>query len=167
MNPSKLLPTGVFAILFTLTGCQTDTFRARDVVLVEPIPGDAFVYVNDQFAGRGVVEMELWGDVPHRVVVRAEGFETETAFIYPVEKDGGDRLITFGPLRDGGYYYELNKDRLVIELRHELVPETADGFERGSIEAQLDAMMQSGELTLEARAIAERQLDRIFGVGQG
>lgn len=167
MKSPKLLFTCLFPSLIALTGCQTNAFRARDVVLVEPIPGDGFVYVNDTFAGRGPVEVELWGDVPHRVTVRAEGFSSETAFLYPMEKNGGDRLITFGPLRDSGYYYELNTDRLVLELRHEMVPETAVGFDRDGIEAQLDAKLASGELTLEARAIAEKQLDRLFGSDQG
>lgn len=160
--PKNLLPCLLIA-LFTLSGCQTDAFRARDVVLVEPIPGDAFVYVNDQFAGRGPVELELWGDIPHRVTVRAEGFEPETAFVYPTDRDGGERTITFGPLRDSGYYYELNTDRLLLELRHELIPESASGFDREGIEAQLDGLMEAGELSLESRAIAENQLDRLFG----
>lgn len=163
MKFPNLLSACLLIASFTLTGCQTEPFRARDVVLVEPIPGDAFVYVNDQFVGRGAVELELWGDIPHRVTVRAEGFEPETAFVYPIDRDGGERTITFGPLRDSGYYYELNTDRLLLELRHELVPERVDGFEREGIEAQLDRLMEAGELSLESRAVAETQLDRLFG----
>lgn len=147
----------LLGIFLLLSGCGTSKQR----ISIESEPRDAFVYVNGKFIGNSPVDVRLNRQVPHRVEIRKAGFVSEEITLYPSYKEGKEPEVVFGPFRDSGLYRVLEPNPVILSLLYEglttapaiLTPEEASRYL-----SEIEAEVQSGEMTGDEAAVAEAQV---------
>lgn len=163
MNVHLRLFTGLLlAVLAGGCGSVQTAFREGmgQSVRVDSFPGDAAVFINDTYVGQTPVQMELGRKIPHKVVLRKEGYQTAVTYFVPEPNERATHFIKYGLLEDLGYYKTLTPEALAQILDHHLVPVARaarpfDDMTRRILQA--DSLLDAGQLSaLEHKVITDR-----------
>lgn len=142
-----------------LAGCGTFSKETLDI---RTEPEGAFVYVNGKFIGNSPVDLRLNRQVPHRVEVRNVGFRTEEVMVYPSFSGDQKPTVVFGPLREDGYYRNLQPNPVEVTLFYEGLADTegtltADEADR--LFARIGQELENGEMTPAEAELAVNQVE--------
>ncbi|MBC2601441.1 PEGA domain-containing protein [Puniceicoccus vermicola] len=158
LSPGRLgAIVSLLASLF-LGGCGIGSNQTVDV---DTRPTGAYVYVDGKFIGNSPVDVSLNRQVPHRVEVRKVGFVSEEVMVFPSVTEGGEPKVVFGPLRESGYYRDLDPNPVSVDMTYEGLM----GYGSTLTEEEADKLIQriqkereAGELTDGEAAIALTQV---------
>jgi hypothetical protein len=128
---------------------------------IESDPEEAFVYVNGQFIGNSPVGVRLNRQVPHRVEVRKVGFVSQEVMVYPSAGSDGDPAVVLGPLREAGYYRDLDPNPVSVVLLYEGLEPFGDSLSEEEAEgliAKIQQEREAGELSDAEAALALTQV---------
>jgi len=142
-----------------LSGCGTFSKETLDI---RAEPEGAFVYVNGKFIGNSPVDLRLNRQVPHRVEVRNVGFRTEAVTVFPSYSGSKKPTVVFGPLREDGFYRNLQPNPVEVTLLYEGLAEregplTADEADR--LFARIGRELEAGEMTPAEAELAVDQVE--------
>jgi len=148
-------------LLFSVA-CKTMEIGVPQEVVILSFPGEASVYINGEAVGVTPVQTSLPRKLTHEVKLVKAGYNPAVKYFTPVENERGKALITFGLVRDFGFYVDLTPNPMEGRLRTDLLPESrgADPFEEMAKRVlEADRRLQEGEITaLEHRVITEQIL---------
>jgi hypothetical protein len=159
LPPSRPLVPALLGLLLLAAGCGT---VSNDSLGIQSRPEGAFVYVNGKFVGNSPVDVRLNRQVPHRVEVRKAGFVSETVTVYPSFSDSKKPTVIFGPLREAGYYRDLQPNPVEATLLYEGL----EGMPGDLTRAQADRLLariaeeeENGEFSATEAALARAQVE--------
>jgi hypothetical protein len=149
-------------ILLFSVACKTMEIGVPQEVVILSFPGEASVYINGEAAGVTPVQASLPRKMTHEVRLVKAGYNPSVKYFTPVENERGKALITFGLVRDFGYYVDLSPNPMEGQLRTDLLPQSrgVDPFEEMAKRVlEADRRLQDGEISaLEHRVITEQIL---------
>jgi len=155
---SRSASTVLILALFVLSGCGVGSKQRVDV---ETAPVGAFVYVNGKFVGNSPLDVKLNRQVPHKVELKKVGFISQDVMVYPSVPEGGEPSIVFGPLRESGYYRDLDPNPVSVELVYgplERFGETLSPVEAERLVQRIQQERQEDLLTDSEAALALSQV---------
>ncbi len=155
-------PVPALALAATLLagGCGV---VSKDSLSIQTDPPDAFVYVNGRFVGNAPLNVRLNRQVPHRVEVRKAGFVTKEVTVYPSFTEGEEPGVVFGPLREAGYYRNLEPNPVEVEMLYTGLRgegQTLTAEKAREILDRIQTEVDAGELTGPEATVAQEQVLR-------
>ncbi|MGE9290553.1 MAG: PEGA domain-containing protein [Puniceicoccales bacterium] len=161
LSPARLAAIFCLIASFGLGGCGVGSHQTLDI---ETEPDGAFVYVNGKFIGNSPVDVSLNRQVPHKVEVRKVGFVSEEVMVFPSRPEGGEPKVMFGPLRESGYYRNLEPNPVSVQLVYEglrnygddLSPEEADALIQQIQQEREDGQLTDGEAAIALSQVRDR-----------
>jgi hypothetical protein len=149
------------ALIFSMA-CKTMQVGVPQEVVILSFPGEASVYINGEAVGVTPIQTSLPRKMTHEVRLEKAGYNPSVKYFTPVENERGKALITFGLVRDFGYYYDLSPNPMEGQLNTDLLPRSrgVDPFEEMAKRVlEADQRLQEGEISaLEHRFITEQIL---------
>ena len=145
-------------VSISLGGCGVGS---KQKLQVQTEPVGAFVDIDGKFIGNSPVDLKVNRQVPHSVVVRKVGFLSERVMVYPSLQEGGEPKVVFGPLRESGYYRNLEPNPVVVEMVYEGLAnygETLTQEEAESLVVRIQREREEGQLSDGDAAIALSQV---------
>ncbi|WOO41735.1 PEGA domain-containing protein [Rubellicoccus peritrichatus] len=136
-------------LVFGLVGCETFDKGATQEVAVKTFPAGATVMLDGEDIGRTPTEIELSRKIPHRVILKKEGYKTIDATIAPVKNEAGQGYVRFGLMDDAGLYYDLDPNPVEINLVPAVLPPSRgpDAYEEmATIIAEVDQKREAGQI---------------------
>ncbi len=159
---NSLLPIFSMAVAgLLLASCASPRFSPQQEVEITSEPSGAEVMIGARSLGTTPLVAELNKQVPHVITVRHPGYRVSIKELGSIDREEG-RVVSFGPLRDAGYYRALETDHLHFELTHRAIPEDPAERDRAQVEETLDQAFSDGEMNLLERLRLQRQVDSLY-----
>lgn len=158
LSHAILLRIPLLMLLAAAAGCGV---VSKDSLDIRSEPEGAFVYVNGKFVGNSPLDLRLNRQVPHRVEVRKAGFVSEEVMVFPSYDESQKPTVIFGPLREAGYYRDLQPNPVEVSLLYEALAEadeTLTGEEADRLLRRIQSEVEAGEMTESEAALAEQQV---------
>jgi hypothetical protein len=150
------------SVLLFSVACKTMEIGVPQEVVILSFPGEASVYINGEPAGVTPVQTALPRKMTHEVRLVKAGYNPSVKYFTPVENERGKALITFGLVRDFGYYVDLSPNPMEGQLRTDLLPQAIGPTpfeEMAKRVLEADRRLQDGEISpLEHRVTTEQIL---------